>query len=275
MKNTVLKKATRLFVMAILAAGSASAFAFPFPSICDLTSRMFMDELANVNAQKEQGNRLAAEIEGDRRLISEISSKLEIWNHALKIHDSKIEALNEAISAFQKARIYLEGTVSTDHSLKFVLEQIRNSQRLSPDRRLSEQLREIARTGIVNEDARENLLEFSIRIKLVEKTHAEFAAAEVSLIEDYLNGRSSLVDGMLNTLNHISERLMSDLQQAILANNQDRATVADLGKQATDVKGRLAARVQEANALNAAIEASSEKAHQLHVQYAICMSRGF
>lgn len=250
-------------VVATLATGSGAAFA----ARCTDAQDINRNESNSINDRNHRINQLAAEaMDEQRRIDNEVKPNLNVWKHAIRIQETKIESLREALGAIQQVGAYLEETVSSDASLKLVLDQIRNSQRLSPDRRLAEQLRIIARTGYVRTDARESLLRFANTVTLLEKTHAEFAAAEVQLIEDYLKGRNTLVNGMLDTLNHIRERLSTDIQQAELAANQDRATAADLTKQIADSKVRQDARGEEIWGLGEANRSSKNKMDQWKIE---------
>lgn len=244
------------FLIAVaLATGSSAAFA---SKECDWAVQVNKDEPHRIGARNARINQIKAEsAEEQRRINNEIQPKLDIWNHTLNVYDTKVNSMREAVFAIEQIGEYLEGSASSDLSLKLVLEQIRNSQRLSPDRRLAEQLRVIARTNNMSADARESLQGLANTVNLLEKTQAEFAVAEAKLIEDYLSGRNTLVNGMLDTLHHIAERLRSDLQQLEAGHNQDRATAADLAKQIADAKVRQAARENEIQSLNEANAASA------------------
>lgn len=254
-----LKTIACLSILAALGAGSRFASA----SKCTHAQNVTRAEIDQINGRVARINLLASEAHEDqRRVNAEVKPRLEAWNHIMKIHEQRLNSLREAVVAVQQVGSYLEGTVSSDLSLKLVLDQLRNSQRLSPDRRLAEQLNAIARTSNMRASARESLLQFAKTVNLLEKTHAEFAAAEVRLIEDYLNGRNTLVSGMLDTLNHIAERLSYDLNQAEAASNQDRLTTADLAKQVADEKVRQAARSNEIQSLADANAASAANMNQ-------------
>lgn len=162
-----MKTIGRFLITAAIATGSGAAFA---SKECDWAIQVNKAEPHHINRRNADINRIqAAMAEEQRRMDNEIQPKLDIWNHTLKVYDSKANALREALVAIEQIGAYLEGTVSSDLSLKLILEQIRNSQRLSPDRRLAEQLREIARNTNINGDARESLLRFANTVMLLEK----------------------------------------------------------------------------------------------------------
>lgn len=228
-----------------------------FASKCAHASEVTKSETHQINVRNNRIHFLARESADDQRRISDVQAKLDIWNHTMKVHDTKISSIREAVVAIQEVGGYLEGTVSTDLSLKLILDHIRNSQSLTPDRRLADQLRLIARNNDMRADLRESLERFAKTVNLLERMHAEFAAAEAKLIEDYLNGRNTLVDGMLDTLNHLGQRLNAELAQANFVRNQDQVTAGDLAKQVADAKARRVAGTRETQSLHQANAASA------------------
>lgn len=224
---------------------------------CDWAIQVHKDEPYRIAQRNSQIAQLEQAMTAEKNhLERELVPVLDAWTHATSIYDFKAATAMETLQATNQAVALAQDAVVTDRSLRSIEERLNAQINSAPQLPLGQQLRELNRRNQLPASASEYLIQLANAVELLEATRFDFQSAEKQILQDYLAGRVSLVDGLLENLTQIKERLDSDLRQLSEARLHDEAKSADLAKQILDTQNRIAENLKQMASAKAANEIS-------------------
>lgn len=224
---------------------------------CDWSMQVAKDETQRIGSQTAALNNLNAALAIDKGVLdTNLLPLLDARERTMSVYDHQSQAISDSQIAVRQAVIFVQGTIISNRGLKILLNQLKNQTHLSTDSNLSEQIHAAATNGHVNSATKTQLNQLANAVALVENEQSTWKTSETEILQSYLQGKESLVDGLLDKLNQLNERLASDLKDLESGHTQDAADATEAEKNVTDMQNKISGELNQITALQKANEAS-------------------
>jgi hypothetical protein len=220
---------------------------------CDWSIQVAKDESYRIDHRNSAIGNLNSTIVTDKDTLNrELIPLLEAWSHANKIYDFKSQTTKESQVAVKQAIIFVQETIISNRAMAGLVERLKRQSQLSPDLGLADQIRSFIQHHKLDPSATETLNQLANAVALVESETADWQASEKDILESYLEGKTALVDGLLNKLSQLNERLTSDLNDLDASHSADQARADEAAKNVSDMQNKISSELTQIDGLQKA-----------------------
>ncbi len=228
-----------------------------------------------INTQKrEQANGIqerngiigirGAEIQADAARIDEVLlPELEKLKYNLSFIAIGIDVITSSQQVIGRVEIYMQRTMALNQNLKIALERFRKDFSPHTGRSLSEQMRDLVARGQIGRRSAEKLEQLANMVELLESTTPEWKAAEIELLQQYIEG-SSFGDSLFNSVHQLKEKLAADLVPYSNAQAAELARADGVTTAIAGLRAEIDNKLQEIQGHQAAIQSGIARIDELH-----------